>query len=345
MVTETGHCFEVEIPYDEIKIKKLRGYRGARWHPERRVWTVPKSSVTLDELRSAMGIVPVAPADDTPPELVDALIKTLRIRGYSSQTIKCYKNHVRSYLHHCKASGEDYANLATVNDYIYQALEIRNCSHAYANQAVNAIRHLLTVAGKEPESTGLSRPKKEKTLPKVLSGAEVLKILNAPSSRKHRLLLAITYSSGLRVSEVCRLRLSNVCYERRTLRIEQAKGRKDRISMLSEQCAKLLAEYVLEYKPYEWIFESPEPGGHITERTAQRVFKNALKSAGIQKPVGIHSLRHSFATHLLENGTDLRYIQELLGHQSTKTTEIYTHVSTKELCRITSPLDKLMGDK
>lgn len=239
----------------------------------------------------------------------------------------------------------DDCSAVTVNNYLYHCLEVRKCSHSFANQAVNAIKQYLKLSGHSPELMPLSRPKKESTLPKVLSGQEVLKILNALSNKKHRLLLAITYSSGLRVSEVCRLKLSDVSFERKTIRIEQGKGRKDRVTIFSEQCARLLAEFIVEYKPERWIFESAEPDGHITERTAQRVFKNALQAAGIQKPVGIHSLRHSFATHLLENGTDLRYIQELLGHQSSKTTEIYTHVSTRDLCRISSPLDKLMGSQ
>ncbi len=345
MVTETGHCYEVRIPYDEARIRQLKRYPGARWDPDRRIWTVPKGACTLEVLKAAMGDVAILPASEAQGDLVDAMIKALRVRGYSSRTIKCYKSHANLYLSHCRARGEDYAALSAVSDYIYHCLEIKKCSHTFANQAVNAIKQLLTAAGKETELSAIGRPKKEKTLPKVLSGQEVLKILNALSNRKHRLLLYLTYSSGLRVSEVCSLTVSDISFERRAIRVEQAKGRKDRISMLSEQCARLLAEYMVEYKPYYWLFPSTDPGAPITDRTAQRVFKNALEAAGIRKPVGIHSLRHSFATHLLESGTDLRYIQELLGHQSSKTTEIYTHVSTKELCRITSPLDRLMGDK
>lgn len=337
MITETDINYEVRISYDAVKVRNLRALKGARWNPEMRVWIVPKASVDIETLCKMMGMPTITPPDD--------LIKSLRIRGYSNRTIKCYKSHVSLYLKHCKEHDLDTCSAVTVNNYIYHCLEVRNCSHAFANQAVNAIKHYLKLAGQEPELMPLSRPKKDNTLPKVLSGQEVLKILNALSNRKHRLLLGITYSSGLRVSEVCSLKLSDISFERKILRIKQGKCRKDRISILSEQCAKQLVEYIAEYKPEHWIFESSEPEGHITDRTAQRVFKNALKAAGINKPVGIHSLRHSFATHLLENGTDLRYIQELLGHQSSKTTEIYTHVSTKDICRISSPLDKLMNSQ
>lgn len=349
MITETKTAFEVEIPYTKALVERIKSIRGARWNPERKIWTVPKYSTTLEELKVCLGQAPqvqppqVQPVSAHQALMTDDVLKTLRIKGYSSRTIKCYKSHLNLYLQHCRALNADPCSSVTVNNYMYHCLEVRKCSHAFANQAMNAIKQYLALAGENPEIMPLCRPKKESTLPKVLSGQEVLKILNALSNRKHRLLLAITYSSGLRVSEVCRLKLTDISFERRTIRIEQGKGRKDRITILSEQCARKLAEYITEYKPDFWIFESAEPGGHITDRTAQRVFKNALQAAGIKKPVGIHSLRHSFATHLLENGTDLRYIQELLGHQSSKTTEIYTHVTTKDLCRISSPLDKLMG--
>lgn len=344
MITETDICYELKILYAEELIKRIKSYRGARWNPEQKIWTIPKGSATREELNQLLGIKSNQSETISLP-VTEELIMSLRIRGYSSRTIKCYKSHVNLYLQYCKSSNADVLSAVTVNTYIYHCLEVKNCSHAFANQAVNAIKQYLKLGGQDPDLMPLSRPKRESTLPKVLSGQEVLKILNALSNRKHRLLLAITYSSGLRVSEVCRLKLTDVSFERRMIRLEHGKGAKDRMSILSDQCGRLLAEYILEYKPERWMFESTEPGGHITERTAQRIFKNALQAAGITKPVGIHSLRHSFATHLLETGTDLRYIQELLGHQSSKTTEIYTHVSTKDLCRISSPLDKLMNSQ
>lgn len=346
MITETEMHYEVKIEYNEILIPKLKALKGTRWNPERKIWTIPRGAIETDDLKALLGAGVCKADNDFDYGLsTDELIKFLRIKGYSSRTIKCYKSHLNAYLSHCKALNADVSSAVTVNNYIYHCLEVRKCSHAFANQAVNAIKNYLKLGGLDADIMPLSRPKKESTLPKVLSGQEVLKILQSLSNKKHRLLLAITYSSGLRVSEVCRLKLSDVSFERRTLRITQGKGAKDRMSILSDQCAKLLAEYIVEYKPDVWIFGSAEPDGHITERTAQRVFKNALQAAGIHKPVGIHSLRHSFATHLLENGTNLRYIQELLGHQSSKTTEIYTHVSTKDLCRISSPLDKLMSSQ
>jgi integrase/recombinase XerD len=152
----------------------------------------------------------------------------------------------------------------------------------------------------------------------------------------------MTYSAGLRVSEVVRLRVEDIDPERKLVHVRQAKGRKDRFTLLSSAALEMLRNYARKYRPEGWLFTGDDEEKHISEHTAQRVFENACKSAGIKKHVSIHSLRHSFATHLLENGTDLRYIQELLVHSSSKTTEIYTHVSTRDVSRIESPLDRIM---
>ena len=151
----------------------------------------------------------------------------------------------------------------------------------------------------------------------------------------------MTYAAGLRVGEVVNLKVQDIDTIRGIVRIDQGKGKKDRISLLSSKAEMILKEYLEKYKPGDWLFEGDVPGRHLTERSVQRVFESSCKKAGITKDVSVHTLRHSFATHLLESGTDLRYIQELLGHSSSKTTEIYTHVSTRDLKRIQSPLDSL----
>ena len=151
----------------------------------------------------------------------------------------------------------------------------------------------------------------------------------------------LVYSAGLGVGEVVRLKPEDIDSERMLIHIRGAKGRKDRYSLLSEATLKILRKYWKQYKPVKWLFPVPDKERHITIRTAQRVFEMACNRAGVKKKVTIHNLRHSFATHLLENGIDLRYIQELLGHKSSKTTEIYTHVSSKDLIRIRNPLDQI----
>jgi integrase/recombinase XerD len=187
------------------------------------------------------------------------------------------------------------------------------------------------------------RPKKEHKLPNVLGQKEVKRILQAIGNTKHRAILFLVYSSGLRVGEVVRLRIKDIDRERRTLHIRQGKGKKDRLTVLSESALEVVQHYIVQMKPETWLFPGQTPGSHLSERTVQKVFENAVRIARVEKEVSVHSLRHSFATHLLEDGIDIRYIQELLRHQSTRTTEIYTHVAVKDVRRIKSPLDRL-GD-
>ncbi|RZN37554.1 MAG: recombinase XerC [Methanophagales archaeon ANME-1-THS] len=187
----------------------------------------------------------------------------------------------------------------------------------------------------------IKRPKKDKKLPVVLSQAEVSQILSSVSNIKHKAILMLIYSAGLRVGEVVRLKPEDIDSERTLIHIKGAKGKKDRYTMLSDVIIEIFKEYWKRYKPEKWLFMGIKPEKHISTRTVQAIFEHTCEKAGITKGVSVHSLRHSFATHLLESGTDLRYIQELLGHKSSKMTEIYTHVSNKDIGKIKSPLDSL----
>jgi len=187
----------------------------------------------------------------------------------------------------------------------------------------------------------VKRPKKDKKLPVVLSKEEVAKILDSVDNIKHKAILMLVYSAGLRVGEVVKLRPEDIDSKRMLIHIKKAKGRKDRYTLLSETALEILREYWRKYKPNKWLFEGVREGWHLSIRTVQSIFEQAREKAGIKKEISVHGLRHSFATHLLEGGTDLRYIQEILGHTSSKTTEIYTHVSQKSLGKIKSPLDTL----
>jgi len=182
-----------------------------------------------------------------------------------------------------------------------------------------------------------------------VSQGEVAKILSSVDNVKHKAILMIVYSAGLRVGEVGKLKPEDIDNPRMLIHIRGAKGRKDRYTMLSETALEFLRQYWKENRPQKWLFPGQNKERYITTRTVEKIFTNARDAAKILKPVTVHSLRHSFATHLLETGTDLRYIQEILGHKSSKTTEIYTHVSTKDIGRIKSPLDSLNltkgGDK
>ncbi|MGC9338026.1 MAG: tyrosine-type recombinase/integrase, partial [Candidatus Cloacimonadia bacterium] len=176
---------------------------------------------------------------------------------------------------------------------------------------------------------------------------DVIRIFESVNNIKHKAILMLVYSAGLRVSEVVKLKPEDIDSKRNSVFIKGAKGRKDRYTILSDVALKTLRQYWEKSKPKKWLFPSQDKERHITTRTTQKIFSNACKKANIIKNVTVHSLRHSFATHLLESGTDLRYIQELLGHKSSKTTEIYTHVSKSSIGKIVSPLDKLGegGDK
>jgi len=277
-------------------------------------------------------------------EEIEALIVYMKMKGMSPKTIDVYLKHVKRYLrlHHT----DDPFNADIASAYIYDLIAIRELSYSFVNQAISAIKLLFKV--NRPKlyiKHKLVRPKSDKILPKVLSQSEVVKILNALTNVKHKAILFITYSAGLRVSETCQLRPEDIDSDRMMIRVKSGKGRKDRYTLLSKKALELLREYYTEHQPKEWLFEGAKSGTPITPRSVQRIFKKACGIANITKVVGIHSLRHSFATHLLESGTDLRYIQELLGHQSPRTTQVYTHVSNTALQSIVNPLDRLSMDE
>jgi|SRR5688500_10668422 len=187
----------------------------------------------------------------------------------------------------------------------------------------------------------IHRPKRSKKLPNVLSKEEVKAILSASKNIKHRAMLSLLYSCGLRRSELLQLRITDVDSGRKLLIVRQSKGRKDRVVPLSEKIIATLREYYKTFKPKTWLFEGQKEGDPYSEKSLENVLKQAVAKTKIKKPVSLHWLRHSYATHLLESGTNLRYIQEILGHSSSRTTEIYTHVSTISLQQIKSPFDDL----
>ncbi len=215
-------------------------------------------------------------------------------------------------------------------------------SASYQNQVVNAIKLFFSkIELKSMEPELVHRPKRPKLLPNVLSKEEVHELLEKTSNLKHKTMLSLIYACGLRCGELLRLKLENIDTKRNLLIIKQSKGRKYRITPLSLKTLNLLNEYYKTYKPKFYLFEGQTSETMVDERSLQLALKSNLLKTSIKKPVTLHWLRHSYATHLLENGTDLRYIQELLGHNSSRTTEIYTHVSSKSIQRITSPFDSL----
>ena len=229
--------------------------------------------------------------------------------------------------------------------FIRYLVDERQVSASYQNQAINAIKfYYEKVLGGVRKFYFIERPQKERPLPVVLSGQEVARLFEVTENLKHKCLLMLIYSAGLRVSEALNMKIKDIDSQRMHVMVRNAKGGKDRHSLLSESLLPLLREYFQLYQPKDYLFEG-EKGGTYSSRSAQSVLRQAVGKAKIRKRVTLHTLRHSFATHLLESGTDLRYIQTLLGHNSSKTTEIYTHVSTKALGEIKSPLDSMRFKK
>lgn len=350
---------EIAFSYNEEYIAKVKSIRGRKWDIQNKKWLVPDSKESMEQLMKLFVKVEldidksICYAGETEQyevegphaQLVKSVKERLKLRGYSPKTIKSYTSHVRLFLEH---SGKSVDQMVTedVNNYLLYLLEEKGNAHTFVSQAVSAIKFLFgQVLMKDDIIVNIVRPKKESKLPEVLSYKEVLNLLDSVVNLKHKAILFLTYSSGLRVGEVVRLKLNDIDSDRMLIHVVQGKGRKDRYTVLSEVALTVLREYARDYKPSVWLFQGEEANKHITERTVQRIFENAKEKVGIRKKVSVHSLRHSFATHLLEGGIDLRYIQELLGHQSSKTTEIYTHVTQKSIKKIASPLDKIMGKR
>lgn len=266
----------------------------------------------------------------------------MRSKRYSNNTIGTYsdalKIFLRFYSHKTIAEINNNDVIIFNNEYILK----NRFSSSYQNQVVNAVKLFFrTIEMKLMVIESIHRPKRQKLLPNILSKEEVKELLDKTVNVKHKAMLSLIYSCGLRCGELLRLKFEHLDTKRNLLIIKQAKGRKDRITPLSLKISALLNEYYKTYKPQVYVFEGQSPSTMYDERSLQQVLKTNLLKTSIKKPVTLHWLRHSYATHLLENGTDLRYIQELLGHSSSKTTEIYTHVSTKSLQTITSPFDYL----
>jgi len=347
----------------------IRSVPGRKWVSADKIWTIPYSVAALERLLEAYPgeifccdeplrredsylcekleehreaqhkSAPISQAWNS--ERKQELQDLLRARGYSPKTIKAYKSQTQRFFE-SMGDLDPMPSSEQVKKYALNMLS-EGHSHSHVNQAISALKFYFRHVLKQPNSNNYIRPKKENKLPDILSLAEVVRLLGSVKNLKHQTLLYLTYTSGLRVSEVVRLRPEDCDRERQVVKVRQGKGRKDRQTLLSETAIRILEPYIQQEKPQSWLFPGQQAGRHLTERSAQKVFEKALLQAKIHKQVSIHSLRHSFATHLLESGIDLRYIQELLGHQSVRTTERYTHVSRRDIAKIQSPLDRLTG--
>ncbi|MCP4441647.1 MAG: tyrosine-type recombinase/integrase [Aureispira sp.] len=275
-----------------------------------------------------------------PDELIK-LEEKLMLHRYSINTIKSYKSCFRKFLVYCKARHPKDVSFKDTRQFLLKHIRSHNLSSSMQNQLVNAIKfYYESVLGRDRVTYNLERPKARKKLPYVLTEDEVSTLLSSVDNLKHRCILFTIYSAGLRLSEVTNLQLTDIMSNQQCIFVRDAKGTKDRYTLLSNKLLHYLRQYYKEYRPNYWLFEGMY-GGAYSKRAVQNVLKKALINSRIKKPVTVHTLRHSFATHLLERGVDLRYIQHLLGHNSSKTTEIYTHISMQKMVKLSSPLDFL----
>lgn len=360
-------CIAVKFKYDNTILSLLKTIACARWSNTHKAWLLDYAQDNINAVYKLLNdgntIIfkeavkePERPLDsrENQPSITlsnlneQAQIKLkefeswMRSKRYSNSTISTYSDALKIFLRFFsnKTISEINNNDVVVfnNGYILK----HKFSASYQNQVVNAIKLFFrTVEDKLIETEKVHRPKREKLLPNILDKEEVKELLNKTANLKHKAMLSLIYACGLRCGELLKLKPEHLDLKRNLLIIKQAKGRKDRITPLSGKILELLKEYYKNYEPKVYVFEGQVAGTMYDDRSLQQVLKTNLRKTSIKKPVTLHWLRHSYATHLLENGTDLRYIQELLGHSSSRTTEIYTHVSTNNLQKITSPFDYL----
>ena len=331
----------IDFDFNWNIIDLLKGYSKANYIKADKRWFIKKELFEHHEITTLLGEKYTINSDKLQlfflvPAEYEAILKR---RRYSENTIKTYISYFKNFI--AFFSDKDLKKITPedINSYILGLIERKNISVSQQNQRINAIKfYYEKVLKREKQYYLIERPRAEKKLPTVLSKEEVNRLISTIDNIKHKCIISIIYSAGLRRSEVLNIKPADVDSDRMLIKISGGKGNKDRYSLLSGKLLEDLRIYYKEYKPEIWLFEGLNGGKYSAESVA-KILKKALLKSGLKKIVTPHTLRHSFATHLLEQGIDLRYIQELLGHTSSKTTEIYTHVSNKQLGKIISPLD------
>lgn len=331
-------AYRILSPHAGIDITSLKTYLQKRKH------ITDIKQVTGQQPVIKPSTLQIYAISDTNLLELDKTVKTLQLKAYSHNTIELYRGEllILARLLGERPLGE--LTVSHIRSYLLWLLQNQGYSESKVHTTINALKFYYEQVLLRPRFfIEIPRPKKAFKLPSVHSGNEVKKLINAKTNIKHKTMLMVGYAAGLRVSEIVKLRVKDIDPERMVIHIRGAKGKKDRQVMLSKKLLEQLRVYYKMYKPKENLFEGMF-GSPYAERSLQKVFMEAKQATGNHKKGGIHSLRHSFATHLLEQGTDIRVIQELLGHNSLKTTQRYTHVSVRHISQMQSPLDKLDFD-
>lgn len=360
LVIKTGsRRLKVIFVYNKAMGNLLRKMPFSNWDSVNKWWTLPYTEKFLNEITAAAKAQNLETVleeekrgDDKTSKITafdipnyrscpeEYILKMTELR-YSESTMKTYRSMFEEFINYYHTYDIDHIDEKMIIAFLRYLVIERKVSTSYQNQSINAIKFFYErILGGQRKIYLVERPRREKTLPEVLSEKEIAEVIATVSNIKHKAIIMLIYSSGLRLGELVNIKLTDVDSERMQLFVRQSKGRKDRYTSLSRKILPVLRQYYMEYKPKEWLFEGTK-GGQYSTSSVQMLVKEAYKNAGIKKKATTHTLRHSFATHLLENGTDLRYIQSLLGHGSSKTTEIYTHITTRGFDQIQNPLDKL----
>ncbi len=339
---------QLVFDYDKTIIAKIKTIQGIYWSRSMKSWYIPNSPYKMTALKM-LGIE-LKDEEVPSPTVIDTKITTLlerfsnymKEKRYSPRTIEAYSECLQIFFNYHAEKNILEIDNADLSNFNRQYIIERKLSATYQTQFIKAIQLFYEkIPSKKLILENIERPRKGRFLPRVLSKEDVGRIIGGTINLKHRTMLSMIYACGLRRSELLNMKIVDVDSKRNVVVIRHGKGDKDRIVPLSGKILTMLREYFKLYRPQTWLFEGQEPNTPYTESSLQNVFKAAKERAGIRQKFTLHCLRHCYATHLLEAGTDLRYIQELLGHSHSKTTEIYTHVSARSIQRIKSPFDDL----
>lgn len=350
----------LHFDYNKELIEKVKKINGVKWSQNMRCWYINKDIFklplffdTLKEvafidysaLKNNNGNKEIKHIKDKSEKfkgnIPQSYLDNLEQRRYSENTKTVYINYFGDFIRHFTDKKLESITVNEINNYILWLIRAKNISPSQQNQRINAIKfYYEKVLGREKMYVDIKRPIKKRMMPNVLSAQEIKKMIDVTGNLKHKCIISLLYSAGLRRSELINLKITDVLSNQMLIKVTQSKGNKDRYVGLSNHMLVLLREYYKKYKPNEWVIEGRD-GGKYSAESIGKIIKNTAKKAGINRNVTPHMLRHSFATHHLEQGTDLRYIQEFLGHSSSKTTEIYTHVAKTDFIKFKNPLDDI----
>ncbi len=344
--------------YPGLKVLELlKVWKNCKFYSDSKLWMIPYHPKRLEILKNTFeaenkivsilderlievekGITKIQEHQRTCPKV---MIEKLQVMRYSPNTIKTYVNMMIQFLTYYHSHQPEEITTDMIKAYLRYLVMDRKVSLSFQNQAINTIKfYYEKVLGGQQKTYFIDRPKKERKLPEVLSKVEVVTLLKAIKNLKHKAIVSTIYSGGLRISELINLTLPSLDFEEKRIHIKVAKGKKDRYVPLAERSILVLKKYIETYAPLKYLFEGA-PNKPYSTSSIQKIVKKNCQLIGITKHITPHSLRHSFATHMIESGVNLRYVQQILGHQNSKTTEIYTHITDLGLQQITNPLDIL----